>query len=265
MKESELMKAIEVKIDEMWNNYNFTGFSTESIQFFEDYPQTNNRGEEWDWWRTKSGTEKDGDYWTMLKPEFTDLLSDIAETIHSFDSGIEMKIEDNLGEPINRRGPLPHCWGAIHTKNRDKRIDVQFFINLAGVGMRVGIFIGSHDKSPKSWNRYYTGLFENKSLVFEELKKLENIGYKFISTNHGHYIRKSEGEIISPESPDAMLDFAYSNQEFDVLKIIDNSKLNSKELIKEILTSFVETRRIYEMLQLSNYSPKSRNLILVDD
>ena len=62
-----------------------------------------------------------------------------------------------------------------------------------------------------------------------------------------------------------MLDFAYSNQEFDVLKIIDNSALNSKELIKEILTSFVETRRIYEMLQLSNYSPKSRNLILVDD
>ena len=72
------MKAIEVKIDEMWNNYNFTGFSTESIQFFEDYPQTNNRDEEWNWWRTKSGTEKDGDYWTMLKPEFTDLLSDLS-------------------------------------------------------------------------------------------------------------------------------------------------------------------------------------------
>ena len=51
-------------------------------------------------------------------------------------------------------------------------------------------------------------------------------------------------------------------QEFDVLKIIDDSKLESKELIKEILAAFVQTRKIYEMLQLSNYSPESRNLIL---
>lgn len=83
-----------------------------------------------------------------------------------------------------------------------------------------------------------------------------------ISTNHGHYIQKSEGEIFSPKSPNEMLEFSHSKQEFDVLKIIDDSKLESKELIKEILAAFVQTRKIYEMLQLSNYSPESRNLIL---
>lgn len=262
MKESELINEIRVKIDDLWDNYNFTGFSSESVQFFENYPQTDNRDDEWEWWRQKSGVEKNGDYWKVLKPEFSDLITDVANTIHLLDSGIEMNIDENLGEPINRRGPLPHCWGAIHTQKRDKRIDIQFFINLAGVGLRVGIFIGSHDKSPKSWNRYYNALFENKSIIFEEIKKLENLGYKMISTNHGHYIQKSEGEIFSPKSPNEMLEFSHSKQEFDVLKIIDDSKLESKELIKEILAAFVQTRKIYEMLQLSNYSPESRNLIL---
>lgn len=263
MKESELMNEIRAKMDELWDSYNFTGFSSESIKFFENYPQTMDREHEWEWWMQKSGAKRSGDYWKFLKPEFSDLITDASNTIYLLDSGIEMNIDENLGRPINRRGPLPHCWGAIHSSGRDKRIDIQFFINLAGVGLRVGIYIGSHDKSKQSWNRYYNALLENKSIIFKEIKKLENLGYKMISTNHGHYIQKSEGEIFSPESPNEMLEFSHSKQEFDVLKIIDDSKLERKELIQEILEAFVQTRKIYEILQLSNYYP-ARNLILQD-
>jgi hypothetical protein len=49
-------------------------------------------------------------------------------------------------------------------------------------------------------------------------------------------------------------------KEFTLLKTISKERLFSRDLIQEILTIFVETRRIYEILESSGKMKKIRRL-----
>jgi hypothetical protein len=45
------------------------------------------------------------------------------------------------------------------------------------------------------------------------------------------------------------------------MKLIETSELRSKELVVKILGIFIETRAMYELLQLSKFNRRKRTLV----
>tara|TARA_X000001036_G_C20528987_1_gene745431 strand:+ start:89 stop:958 length:870 start_codon:yes stop_codon:yes gene_type:complete len=253
--------ALKVKqaLASMKSQLKFRGFSEESINFYNDFPA--DRKERYVWWNSKS----DSEYKLFLKPEFEALVEDLTLIISKIDSGIETKLNLNLGLPVIRDGPRAHRWAALHSKGRDKRIDVQFFINLTSKGARVGIYFGKHKIGKESWKSFVRHLHKNKEQIFHELNNLEMQGYVFINTIHDDYINKSDGVIYSPTSSQEMYEHVCNNEEIDIVRVLDITNLSNKFLIEKILECFVQTRLMYELLQLSKFNHYSRALISRQD
>ena len=110
------------------------------------------------------------DYKKYLKPEFENLIKDLTKIIENYDSGIETELKDNLGKTHTQWGPIPHRWAAIHSKGRDKTLDVQFFINLTSKGLRVGICVSHQRNYSNSWKSFLIRLLKRK----EFQKKIKN-------------------------------------------------------------------------------------------
>jgi hypothetical protein len=240
-------------------NLQFSGFTPPSIDFYNDFPLV--EAEAAEWWSSKRGNNNDGDYDLYLKPEFEALIEDITRIIVCVDSGIETELSKNIGNTHGEwTGPRAHRWAAIHTKGRDKRIDVQFFINLTTNGLRVGIYIGKNKLGLETWKSFMQRLHTSKERVFAELKNLEKLGYLFINTDHKDYVEKSDGVMTSPNTSDEMYERVSKYKEFDILLKFDREELCNELLIDKILECFIQTRKIYELLQLSKFNHYQRGL-----
>ena len=90
-------------------------------------------------------------------------------------------------------------------------------------------------------------------------------GYVFINTIHDDYINKSDGVIYSPSSPQEMYEHVCKNQEIDILRVLNGTNTSNKCLLEQILECFVQTRLMYELLQLSKFNHYSRTLIARQD
>ena len=111
----------------------FDGFSLESLDFFDNYPTQ--FADSPDWWSTQKGA-----YERSLKPEFFDLIRSVSDVVQQFDDGLEKDVSKCIRQTHDASThPYPVSMGhALHTEGADKRIDVQFFINLTSIGLRVG-------------------------------------------------------------------------------------------------------------------------------
>ena len=56
-----------------------------------------------------------------------------------------------------------------------------------------------------------------------------------------------------------------NNEEIDIVRVLDITNLSNKFLIEKILECFVQTRLMYELLQLSKFNHYSRALISRQD
>ena len=242
-------------------NLNFGGFSPASIDFFDDYPveaigKWNEANKEW---YNDSKKEIFGEF---LKPEFETLVSDLTKLISNLDPGIELDPRENIVRLTTQwKGAIPHYWAAVHTLDKDKRTDIQFFINLTALGLRVGIYTGEYDNDIKVWQGFIVRLSKNKDEVFQELKELESKGYLFINTDDHDYAMKSDGKVATVNDPQEMYEHVFNEKEFDIISRIEKERMTDMSLIEEIMKCFVETRGLYEMLQPRSFNKYKRSLI----
>ena len=258
MSSEELLNNIISTYNELENELKFTGFSEPSVSFYDDYPEPGNSKinltKAIEWWTTKQG--ENGDYKKYLKPEFENLIKDLTKIIENYDSGIETELKDNLGKTHTQWGPIPHRWAAIHSKGRDKTLDVQFFINLTSKGLRVGICVSHQRNYSNSWKSFLIRLLKRKELIFEEIKNLEDLGYTFINTKKEDYANKSDGTVIIFNDSEEMYNHVRDVAQFDIVFFVGKENLYKSNLIIDILECFVQTRKLYQLLQPSKFNKK---------
>ena len=268
MESGELLNKVFLAYEKERQNLSFSGFSPASIDFFDDYPvETLGKGSDSNKnWMSDSKKQVFDEY---LKPEFENLVNDITKLISHLDPEIEMDASKNIGSLHHRwKGWLPHYWAAIHTLGKDKRTDIQFFINLTALGLRVGIYTGEYADGIRVWHGFIVRLSKNKDEVFQELKELESKGYLFINTDGRDYAMKSDGKVATVNDSQEMYDhvnrrdkYERKKPEFDIIYRIGKEKMTDQSLIEEILRCFVETRRMYEMLQPRSFNKFKRTLL----
>jgi len=258
MSSEELLNNILSTYNELENELEFTGFSDPSVSFYEDYPEPGHSKIDLtkakDWWTTKQG--ENGDYKKYLKPEFENLIKDITKIIKIYDSGIETELKNNLGKTHTQWGPIPHRWAAIHSEDRDKTMDVQFFINLTSKGLRVGICVSYQRNYSDSWKSFLVRLLKRKELIFEEIKNLEKLGYNFMNTTNEDYANKSDGTVIINNDSEEMYNHVRDAAQFDIVFFVGEENLDKSSLIIDILECFVQTRKMYQLLQPSKFNKK---------
>jgi len=245
--------------EEEKSNLEFSGFSAASINFFDDYPveaigKWNQANKEW------YNDSKKEIFREFLKPEFEKLVCDLTNLISKLDSGIELDSKENIGQLTTQwKGAIPHYWAAVHTLNKDKRTDIQFFVNLCSLGIRVGIYTGEHDNDRKVWQRFIHRLSKNKEDVFQVVKELESKGYIFINTRDLDYAQKSDGIVPKINDAQEMYVHVFEQSEFDIIFKIGKEKMTGTSLIEEILKCFVDTRELYEILQPNSFNKFQRS------
>tara|TARA_Y100000748_G_scaffold60389_1_gene48493 strand:+ start:459 stop:1271 length:813 start_codon:yes stop_codon:yes gene_type:complete len=246
--------------EEEKSNLKFRGFSAASIDFFDDYPveaigKWNQANKDW------YNDSKKEIFREFLKPEFEKLICDLTNLISKLDPGIEIESKENIGQLTTQwKGVIPHYWAAVHTSNKDKRTDIQFFVNLCALGIRVGIYTGEYDNDRRVWQSFIRRLSKKKEEVFQVVKELESKDYIFINTKDIHYAQKSDG--IAPIINDAqeMYVHVFEQSEFDIIFKIGKEKMTGISLVEEILKCFDDTRELYEILQPNSFN-KQRSLI----
>ena len=264
MEKKILREIVHINNNYLQDSLRFNGFSTYSIQFFDDLPLVG--AETAEWWRTKNGP--DGDYYNYLKPEYNALVEDLCTIISKVDKGIETELGNMIGDPLETwlrsnqkyKWPIPHRWAALHSKGTDKRIDIQFFINLTSRGMRIGIYSGRNKEDFNAWNAFVKRLDKSREIVFDEIKDLLKQGYSFINTSKQDYREGLDGSVFVPSTADELYNHVVETMEFGILKIIEREKLSHPMLLEEILDCFVETRKMYEILQPARFSQYKRGL-----
>jgi hypothetical protein len=133
------------------------------------------------------------------------------------------------------------------------------------MGLRVGIYVGKQKKDDGQWSGLDKRLRKRSEEVYKELILLiEEKGFDFVRTNDQDHAKGSIGTKLSVTNSDDLinhvLDYTGEKKEFTLLKTISKERLFSRDLIQEILTIFVETRRIYEILESSGKMKKIRRL-----
>jgi uncharacterized protein (DUF2461 family) len=243
-------------LHEAQNSWTFPGFSKESLEFFDDFPESMDDSNEW--WRSKKSV-----YDESLKPEFERFFASLINVISKFDAGIQTEPTQCIGRPTSQdKGKAnPYRWGAIHSANSDKRIDVQFFLNLTSIGLRVGIYSGKHSLEPKAWKARQRKITSKKDQIFMIIKSLEEKGYSMHVTTGQDHANRTGGRMFQPSDAEDMLRFVIENSQLDVLKSIDLRNLSTREMMEQVLGAFVETRQLYQVLQPSSYSSYARNLL----
>ena len=242
----------------------FTGFSKNTVDFFDDMPS----GQESANWFEKK--KQNGDLDDFLKPEFSALISDICKILCSIDIGFKDDISgyniigsERMTYPFSgekKIRPRGHHWGALHTKECDKREDIQFFINLTSKGLRVGVFNYLH-KDKNRWEKFVEFRLDPlRENIFQELQHLQESDFNLVSTEPVDYFNHSVGEILIPESADEMYKFIFEKKKFGIMKLIPKQQLYSSDLIEIVLDSFDITRAIYEMIQPSKFKSYTRTL-----
>ena len=253
MTPEELLQGLMFEAE---NNSTFHGFSKESLEFFDSFPEDRSLSNEW--WRVQKEVNEN-----YLKPEFEALIQSIIDIVSKFDNGIEKKPKTCIGRPTNQNKgeALAYRWAAIHSEGTDKRIDVQFFINLTSVGLRLGIYSGLHMREPDAWRARSKRIINNKESVFEQVQILQGIGYRMGKTTSQDHANKSGGIEYLPSTSEEMIKIITTDKQFDIIKTVDVRGFSAREIIGTVLTAFAETRMLYQLLQPSSYSNYARDLV----
>lgn len=243
-------------LHEAENSWTFLGFSKESLEFFDDYHESMDDSNEW--WLSKKSV-----YYESLKPEFEEFFASLINVISNFDPGIQTEPTQCIGRPTSQdKGKAnPYRWGAIHSANSDKRIDVQFFLNLTSIGLRIGIYSGKHSHEPKAWSARQRKITSKKDQIFAIINSLEEKGYCMHVTTAQDHAHRTGGRTFQPSDAEEMVNFVIENSQLDVLKTINIRELSPREMMEQVLGAFVETRQLYQILQPSSYSSYARDLI----
>ena len=261
MNAKDLLDFVNLVKDDITHELQFAGFSQNSINFFDSMPSESLAPE---WFADNHDLFQE-----YLKPEFIKLIADLCNILSKIDRGME---DDYSGSRIigkerrqwgvnkgDKARITGHHWGALHTKNVDKREDIQFFINLTSYGLRVGIYNGKYSDNNR-WKAFVTRLHDRKDIIFEEYQSLEKLGYDFIFTSNSDYFLHSIGDIHKPKTASEMYDLVCENKKLGVIKLISKSEMSSNKLLQCVLECFVDTRKLYELLQPSKFDYYKREL-----
>ena len=245
----------EMLVERYHSSKKFNGFSTESLHFFDDYPIDSNQSRNW-WNNQKSNYEE------FLKPEFFDLLEGLISVVSHFDHGLDTDVSQCLGRTHDMSTrPIPYRWAALHSEGSDKRIDVQFFINLTALGLRVGIFSGHHDTDSNAWNARQKRIFSNKIKIYDQYQELHALGFEMFHTTKTDHASKSHGTRYTPEDPDELYNNVATLRQISFIKTLDVKNMDSNEISLNLLKVFSDTRQVYQLLQSSKYDSYKRNLV----
>ena len=261
MNVEDLLDFVNLVKNDVGDDLQFAGFSQNSIDFFDSMPSESLAP---DWFADNQDLFQE-----YLKPEFIQLIADLCNILSKIDRGIEDDYSGtriigkerrqwgvNKGEKARITG---HHWGALHTKNIDKREDIQFFINLTSYGLRVGIYNGKYGDNNR-WKAFVTRFHDKKDIIFEEYQSLEKLDYDLIFTSNSDYFLHSIGDLHKPKTADEMYGLVCDNKKLGIIKLISKSEMTSTKLLQRVLQCFVETRKLYEVLQPSKFDYYKREL-----
>jgi len=263
----ELLADLKAEHNKTQIQCSFSGFSTKSVNFFDEYPEDPKVAT--DWWNSKGGNSDSGDYQMCLKPEFLSLIESLIQIISTrIDKGIQTDAKQCISRPNSKSGNRrywPYFWSAIHYAKKpksNKSVEIQFFMNLTKMGLRVGIYFGEHSTDDGQWGANRIRFNESKEDIFAELIFLtQKMGYDFVKTDDQDHAIGSIGTQLSIEEPKELFKLVFNDEKkFTLLKTLSKEKLFSEHLIQEILEIFAETRKIYELLE-SNSKINQRRLI----
>ena len=253
MKAEHLLQRL---LDEVQKSTWNAGFSTNTLNFFDDYPEDFAKSNEW--WKGKKS-----DYNDFLKPEFERFIEAVIDILSKFDEGIEKNATKCIGRihTQHKGRALPYRWAAIHSSGLDRRTDVQFFLNLTSIGLRIGIYSGLNSINTEVWSARYKKIVKNQQEIFNQVKALNNLGYRLTETSIEDHAKGTGGTTYSPSSSEGLTDIVRKNSEIDVLKTFDIRGNSPQEVLGLVVKCFVETRVLYQLLQPSSYSSYARDLI----
>lgn len=253
MKAEHLLQGL---LDEVQKSTWNAGFSTNTLNFFDDYPEDFAKSNEW--WKGKKS-----DYYDFLKPEFERFIEAVIDILSKFDEGIEKNATKCIGRihTQHKGRALPYRWAAIHSSGLDRRTDVQFFLNLTSIGLRIGIYSGLNSINTEVWSARYKKIVKNQQEIFDQIKALNNLGYHLTETSIEDHAKGTGGTTYSPSSSEGLTDIVRKNSEIDVLKTFDIRGNSPQEILGLVVKCFVETRVLYQLLQPSSYSSYARDLI----
>ena len=249
------VELYEELIERYHSSQKFNGFSTESLHFFDDYPIDSTQSPNW-WNNQKTSYEQ------FLKPEFFDLLECLISVVSHFDIGLETDVSQCLGRTHDMSTrPIPYRWAALHSEGTNKRIDVQFFINMTALGLRVGIFSGHHDTDSNAWNARQKRIYSKRIKIFDQYRELHALGFEMLHTTKSDHASKSHGNKYTPENPEELYNNVATLRQISFIKTLDVKNMNSNEISLHLLKVFSDTRPVYQLLQSSKYESYKRNLV----
>lgn len=256
------MRTSESLLIELVNSYenvgedsNFMGFSSNSITFFDDYPEDSRKATEW--WNSKGGNRPEGDYQQHLKPEFYSLVDCMIQILHPrFDRGIQTDTKQCIGNPNSQTEKWrywPYYWSALHyakSETSNKSVEIQFFMNLTNSGLRVGIYFGKHQSDSGQWNGNIKRFSENQDDIFSEVIRLiTDKAYMLVKTTSSDHATGNVGTIFHPQNAKELYALVVGQSQFTLVRTIPKTRLQSRDVVVDILEIFSETRTLYEALE----------------
>ena len=103
------------------------------------------------------------------------------------------------------------------------------------------------------WKANRGRFLERKEDIFLEVISLKSKGdYHLVQTSDQDHAKGEAGNYLEPSNSMELYDLVSSQEEFTLLKIIPRNRLQSEDLVLDILKIFVETRKLYELLESKN-------------
>ena len=194
-------------------------------------------------------------YHAEVKPQITDLISDLMNIIRTQDAGFNSEPQKMIGNPFPQANPAGWAWAALTRSGRTRRNDLQFFVALKRRFLRIGLYAGKVH-APERVKMIVRNVNANQSRFLE-------IYDQCLAT--GLYLTRNEVD----DGSVSILDIERSKPHvsigehghFNLVHTISLEDLpEEQELIDIALQTFTNTRRMYEFALRKHVEHKFRLL-----
>jgi len=235
LSEDELMEALKQTASKLRqeNQLQFTGFSQASLEHYENLWSLGMDREAYN--------ETNHTYHDEVKPQITDLITDIMKIIRTQDAGFNSDPKKMIGDPFPQANPAGWAWAALTRDGRTRRNDIQFFVALKRRFLRIGLYAGKVH-APDRVDMIVRNIHANQSRFLEIYDQCLAMGLHLTRNE----VDDGSVSILEIERNEPNVSIG-KHGHFNLVHTISLEELpEEQELIDIALQTFVNTRRMYE-------------------
>tara|TARA_B100001250_G_scaffold120460_1_gene102273 strand:+ start:268 stop:1041 length:774 start_codon:yes stop_codon:yes gene_type:complete len=229
------------------NQLQFAGFSQASLEHYENLWSLGMDREAYN--------ETKHTYHDEVKPQITDLITDLMNIIRTQDSGFNSEPKKMIGDPFPQANPAGWAWAALTRDGRTRRNDLQFFVALKRRFLRIGLYAGKVH-APNRVKMIVKNIHANQSRFLEIYDQCLAMGLHLTPNE----VDDGSVSILEIERSGPHVSIG-KHGHFNLIHTISLEELPEEhELIDIALQTFVNTRRMYEFLLKKHVEYKFRLL-----